>query len=84
MKVASDTLLKNSDLMRNYDFNNKLRIANNNDEMISPNNNQSNKAEDTSSTSKGLIDKVFDMTGEAFEKFGNFFRGESTEKKRSS
>jgi hypothetical protein len=31
--------------------------------------------------SKGIIDKMFDMTGEAFEKFGNFFRGDSTEKR---
>ena len=25
---------------------------------------------------------MFDMTGDAFEKFGNFLRGESTEKKK--
>jgi len=31
---------------------------------------------------RGLLDKVFDLTGEAFEKFGNLFRGESTEKKQ--
>ena len=30
---------------------------------------------------RGILDKVFDLTGEAFEKFGNLFRGESTEKK---
>ena len=30
---------------------------------------------------RGLLDKVFDLTGEAFEKFGNLFRGDSTEKK---
>ena len=31
---------------------------------------------------RGLLDKVFDLTGEAFEKFGNLFRGECTEKKQ--
>jgi len=33
---------------------------------------------------RGIIDKVIDLTGEAFEKFGNLFRGESTEKKQSA
>jgi hypothetical protein len=30
---------------------------------------------------KSILHRVFDMTGEAFEKFGNFLRGESSDKK---
>ena len=39
-----------------------------------------NQRADDDST-KGLIDRMFDATGEAFEKFGNFLRGESNEKR---
>ena len=35
----------------------------------------SRTANNATSLEKGLFDKVFDMTGEAIEKFGNFFRG---------
>jgi hypothetical protein len=35
-------------------------------------------ADDTTSSKSGLIDKMFNITGEAFLKFGNFLRGDSS------
>jgi hypothetical protein len=58
-----------------YDYTNVIKIPPTEEASYYPSENNS---------AKGLFDKVFDMTGEAFEKFGIFLRGESTEKKRTS
>ena len=46
------------------------------------NNQNSNNQRQEDDLNKGLIGRMFDATGEAFEKFGNFLRGESIERRQ--
>lgn len=62
-----------------YNFDRKLKHPDQ-EKRADDHQDDSTKA-DGGESSKGIFGRVFDMTGEAFEKFGNFFRGESTEKK---
>lgn len=69
----------NAERIPHYNFNLKLKLPDQ-----SPNSTGGNYAystKDKDDSNRGLFDKVLDITGDAFEKFGNFLRGDSTEKK---
>lgn len=74
----------NAEKMPIYNFSQKLKLPSNATEDPSPNSlfpNKDYSSKNRDDSSRGLLDKMLDITGGAFEKFGNFLRGESTDKK---